>query len=253
MTYFTEEDHKAVLTVLDTPAHPTLERTHKRLHDLHRRLYSRIRQYNLLLTPHPEESEGLSNHTNSSPVHAHTLTLMYTRPPAESLTVERIMGRETVHHTETHIYLHPAIELRLMPEHFVVELVVAPDARYDQQNFVGKLTLQQHRETFYRLLSDLGSGYLLGFWSGAHLDSLHMDTDQLPPMRILFEYMDTFAAGRDYFRLGRWYEIGDDTLTEDAILDEAFQRLRQLYAVYDFMRWTSDNNFHSFYKKAVTR
>ncbi|GAB4516131.1 MAG: hypothetical protein OHK0046_20870 [Anaerolineae bacterium] len=251
MTYFTQDDHKTVLLVRSHPGDTTLERVSKRMDDLHRKLHSRIKQYSLMLTPFPES--GLSNHTNTSPLPTDTMSLVYSRTPAEALTVERIIGRETQHHTETQIFLHPTLEVRLLPTHLAVELVVAPDARYDQQNFVGKLSLHQHRDTFFRVLSRLGSGFMLGFWAGNHLDSMHLNTEQLPPARILFEYLDTFAAGRDYFRVGRWYDPQDAALGEDLIVNEIFQRLRQLYTVYDFLRWTSDNNFHSFYQKSRSK
>lgn len=181
------------------------------------------------------------------------MTLTYMREATEATIVERIMGRDVTSPAEINHRLHPTIEIRVMPDSLAVELLLAPDAWYDQQNFAGKLSIHQHRLSFSRLLYDLADDFCLGFWSGIYLTDMHLTTDKLPPAKILLEYMDTFAAGRDYMRVGRWYEPDDPALDEENIAAEILHRMRELYSIYDFILWSSNNNFQGFYKKAAAR
>lgn len=252
MSYFEKTDHDALLS-LETghsQDEASLQRVHTRMIQLHRLLHPRLKQHGFNL----HADQGLSQRSGASPFLTPSLSLSYLRSPSDSENVERIIGLDpATTPKENKIYLNPTIELRITPEGFVIELIVAPEARYDQQNFVGKLSVRNHRMKFYKLLSDLEANYFLGFWVGVHVDNVHLETMNLPPQRILLEYLDTFAAGRDYLRIGRWYSVGDPTLGEGHLHEEAFQRVRELYGIYEFLLWTSDNNFHSFYKKTIAR
>ncbi len=40
-------------------------------------------------------------------------------------------------------------------------------------------------------------------------------------------------------------------MSTDNVLSEVVERVIALYQLYDFMLWTSNNNFQSFYRKVV--
>lgn len=256
MTYFSDVDHKALLQLqaVKDSSGEGLQRIHKRMTDLHRRLLPIMRKAGLELHPIPNVPGNVTQHTTTTPFATDAMSIIYMRSTAEATAAEGIMGRDgltTSGSIEPH--RHPVIELRLTPDHFVVEFVISPDAWCDQRNFVGKMTVEEHRARFCQILNSIGDDYCLGFWSGPHLSDLHLSTSQLPPSQILCEYMDTFAAGRDWLRIGHWYEPGDPALDEDTILDELVNRIRALHNLYTFTLWTSNNNFHPFYAKAVSR
>jgi hypothetical protein len=143
---------------------------------------------------------------------------------------------------------HPVVELRLTPEHFTAELVLAPSAWWDQRNLIGKLSVSRHRETFRSLLQRMDGDYRFGFWDGIHLSDVHLTNRQLLRGSILEEWMSTFSDGQDWLRVGVWYEPEHPNLNAGTILSEITQRFSALYGLYNFMLWTSNNNFHSFYK-----
>lgn len=252
MFYFQQDDYNAILSI-DTSHADDPQRVHRKLVQLHRDLYPRLKQHGIDVHPNASVPGGVFVGSCASPFASPAMTLTYMRAASEASVVERIMGREISSVEEINCRLHPSIEIRVMPDSFAVELLLAPDAWYDQQNFSGKLSIQQHRLGFSRLLYDLAEDFCMGFWSGIYLTDMHLTTDKLPPAKILLEYLDTFAAGRDYLRIGRWYEPDDPVLDEEHITAEIFQRIRELYTIYDFIVWTSNNNFHGFYKKAAAR
>ncbi len=255
MPYFTINHHLAVLAIKNELLDPEagLQTVYTKLTYLHQRVFRQIQLNKLNIEPLNSFPNVVSTISITTPFSTPTLSLQYMRPVEKAVIVERIMGREHSNNKDNlEPRLHPVIEIRLTPDHFVIELVVAPDAWYDQQNFVGKLSVDQHRLHFYELLASLGSDYYIGFWSGTHLSDMTLKTDRLPPARIMMEYVDTFAAGRDYLRVGRWYEPDCDDLTENNIVSEIIKHTRNLMDIYDFILWTSNNNFHSFYKKIHT-
>ena len=65
--------------------------------------------------------------------------------------------------------------------------------------------------------------------------------------------MGTFAASRDYLRIGAWYDIEDERLDEANIVNEVYHRIRELHQIYDFIAWTSNNDFIKFYKKTLAK
>lgn len=256
MTYFTRDDHHAVLSVQSGTPHgdAAMQRAYQRMLDLHRQLYPRLKKHGVLLYPIGDAASAITRATAATPFAADVLTLTYLRERAEAVNVERIMGRdEVLQNGRLETARHPVIEVRLSPDYLAVELLVAPSAWYDQQNMVGKLSVNQHRLQFYQLLARLSKDYLLGFWSGTYISSMHLELRQLPPRRILFEFMDTFAARRDWLRVGCWYEPEADELNEDRLATELFNRLRDLYPLYNFLAWSSSNNFQAFYQKMYAR
>lgn len=255
MAYFTQHDHNSLLGIhtLNQVETTGLERVHRRMFDLHRKLYPCLRTHDLDLQPH-DETALVSQNSSSTPFPTDAMTLIYRRGDNEARVVERMMGRDALMSgIDIEAHRHPVLELRLTPQHFAIELVAGPDAWYDQENFIGKMSVDQHRAKFYNLLTELGDDYVLGFWSGMHLDDMHLKTEKLPPARILFEFINTFAAGRDYLRIGRWYESGDGALDASNIANEVLGSIRKLYSLYQFAAWATDNNFHSIYKKAVSK
>lgn len=252
MTYFQPDDFNAVLTI-ETGSTDEPQRVHHKLVKLHRELYPRLKQHGIDLHPNTGVPGGVSAGSNATPFATPAMTLTYMRATSEASVVERVMGREVTHAGEINARLHPVLEIRIMPDSFAVECLVAPDAWYDQQNFAGKLSIHQHRIAFSRLLYAMEQQYCLGFWSGIYLNDMHLLTDRLPPAKILLEYMDTFAAGRDYIRVGKWYAPDDPLLDSANITGEILQRIKELYAIYDFILWTSNNNFHNFYNRALAR
>ena len=255
MMYFSQEHYASLVSLeIDLHGDDSLQRLHKRLIDLHRALYPRMKQNGFALYPAPETPAGVRQDSACIPTPANTMTLTYMRSQAEAETVESMMGRDVlsaVKSIESH--RHPVIELRLSPDHFTVELVVSPDAWYDQQNLIGKLSVSQHRNRFHQILSELTANYRVGFWSGIHLDDTHLNTDHMPPSSILYEYLNTFADRRDWLRIGRWYDPDDPILNADTIIDETLARVAELYALYTFISWSSNNNFHSLYQKAFNQ
>ena len=139
--------------------------------------------------------------------------------------------------------------MRLTPEHFVIELVLSPKAWWDQQNFIGKLELPQHRTTFRNLLRGLDRDYRLGFWGGTHLSDMHLTVNHLLYGRVLDEWMNTFSDRQDWLRIGKWYSHQDPELDDAVIQNETFNALKALHPLYNFILWTSNNNFHDFYQK----
>lgn len=256
MSYFTRDDHHAVLSVQTGTPHgdAAMQRVYQRMLDLHRDLYPRLKKHGVELYAIGDAAAAITRSTASTPFAADVLTLSYLRERAEAVSVERIMGRDEVMlNGNLEAARHPVIEIRLSPDNLAVELLIAPSAWYDQQNFAGKLSINQHRLQFYQLLARLGSDYLLGFWSGTYISSMHLEIGNLPPRRILFEFMDTFAARRDWLRVGCWYEPEAADLAPDRIASTLFHRLRELYPLYNFLTWSSSNNFQAFYQKMLAR
>lgn len=253
MTYFNRYDHHTLIALDGIYSDDAIQHVYKRMVDLHQMLYRRLKANRIDLHPVPNLPGSVSNTSAATPLEVPTFTLTYMRDPSEARDVEAFMGRDALSSPQSiEPHRHPVIELRLTPEHFAIELVISPSAWYDQQNFVGKLSVQHYRPEFYRLLADLDDEYKLGFWGGIHLNDMHLNTDHLPPMPVLFEFLDTFADRRDWIRIGRWYEPEDPHIHQDHIVDIAYDAVTKLHSLAAFIQWTSANNFHNFYKKLAT-
>lgn len=251
MMFFTPEHHR-VLAEADALYHPAFSSTRNRLLELHQKIYPALRMQNLDLTVH--KSTGGDVIQQQAGGHGQTglaLAIRYLRTYSQAVAVERLMGREIeVAPENVEPHRHPLIELRLLPEHFVVELVIAPEAWYDQQNMMGKLSLDRYRHEFYELLEKQHAACCLGFWQGAHLSDMHLKAAFFRRTRLLDEWLSTFEPGKDWFRLGRWYTPESPPLAESHIYNEIIEQIRALYAVYDYIIWTGNNNFRNFYKAA---
>lgn len=252
MLYFAEKDYACLLD-LDTEE-AGLRHLYERLSELHRALYPHLQQKTPDLYLYSESPGGVRRESASAPTLENVLALTYMRLPADARIVEGLMGRDTLHNITSKIEArrHPVIEIRLMPEALAVELIVSPEAWYDQQNFIGKLSVEQYRHQFYRLLSGLPEAYMLGFWHGVHLGDMHLNTAELPPERILFDYLDTFADRRDWLRIGHWYAPESPALQEESIVGALAARVRDLYGLYTFVAWAAQNNFHSLYQRLLS-
>jgi hypothetical protein len=254
MSFFTYSDHNAIgsnHSQEQRTRHTSLEGPYAKLFNLHRALYDRMRSNDWDLHPHWKKAAIITSSTAaSSNQQDEVLTLSYFRTENQARMVEGLMGID-LNQCESagEPYRHPVIELRLTPEAFAIELVLSPYAWWDQQNLIGKLALPHHRQTLRRLISNMDGDYRFGFWDGPYLSEMHLTTWELSYGRVLAEWMDTFADGQDWLRFGVWYEPEAPELGIDSIVQEAASRIGELYTIYDFMLWSSNNNFHAFYEK----
>jgi len=256
MTYFSQNDHMALLSseMNRQGGENGLQRVFMRMQDLHRDLQPRLRKLNIDLFTNAKMMEDVTTDTSACNTHSEVMTLSYMRSRTQAKVIEGIMGRDALNNSDTiEAQRHPVIELRMSPDGFAIEFLIAPDAWYDQQNVVGKLTVQEHRLALYNLLNNLSGDYRVGFWNGAHLDDMHLSTEQLPPAHVMSQWLDTFAAGRDWFRVGIWYEPEAIELASENIVETVLTHIRELYALYEFVSWNSNNNYHNFYKRAVAQ
>lgn len=230
---------------LREPFGSDLPQTYRQLTDLHAALHPRVRNHNLDIYPSWQKPSIISSQSAASLEPDNIPVLTYFRSREHAEMIERRMGRDVQTQVEPH--RHPVIELRLTPETFSVELIVAPAAWWDQQNLVGKLELPHQRSAFRSLLRDLDPNYCFGFWDGTHLSDMHLTTSQLLKGRVLDEWMATFAEGQDWLRVGKWVDATN--MNPTTMLAEAFDAVKALHPLYTYILWTSNNNFHSFYEK----
>lgn len=229
---------------------PNSEQMYSRLENLHAAIQPRVRNHNLDLHPRWQKSMTISQESAAAIGEHDSFVLTYFRSREQAEMVEKLMGKDDVSvsgNVET--YRHPVIELRHTPDYFAIELILSPYAWWDQQNFVGKLSITNHRAAFRTLLGSLNSDYRLGFWNGTHLGDMHLTIGQLLKGRIMDEWIDTFADRLDWLRIGKWYSAEDSVLDSAHIAMDAFETVKDLNEIYSFILWTSNNNFHDFYEK----
>jgi hypothetical protein len=242
MSYFSQE---AILSFADETSALTTAR--EQLQNLHKAVYTQIRLNNIDLNLIHSETEAVQEDSVSDIKPRNILSVVYLRTRGQAVQVERLMGREEVANIHTvEVRRHPVIELRLSPEHFTVELLLSPDAWWDQQNLMGKLTVPRYRQDFYALLQGFDSKYCMGFWRGTRLSEMHLSAKHFRHPRIMDEWISTFQPGADWLRLGAWYTLDDESLQENAAIEVAKQ-IRSLYGIYQHILWTSDNNFREFF------
>lgn len=229
--------------------HAALRRAVEQLLTLHQHISAQLRTQSLDLHLMVPEANAVQFSTVSDRLTEEVATIAYTRARGQAVTVERLMGREEVATVNTvDLRRHPALELRLMPEGFVIELILSPDAWWDQQNLVGKLSVDRHRAEFYDLLQTCAD-YTMGFWQGARHSDLSLHARYFKHPRIMDEWLSTFEPAADWFRLGIWYDLDAPELSEERAEDEVLHQLRTLYTLYQHLLWTSDNNFRDFYER----
>lgn len=210
--------------------------------NLHNALYSRFRKYNLNLDAYTDR-ESVSGATRSFGT-----LVMYARSSSEAQVIERVMGRDIPAHRVDH-RCHPAIELRLDSAWLVLELVVPPQAWVDQQNLIGKLSIDRQRREFRKLIARLNPAFRLGFWQGGHLDEMHLTAQHLAHPGVFEQWMTTYNDSQDWFRVGMWYPA--EKLNEGDVAVELFNCAQELYSLYTFIAWHSNNDFRSFYLRDV--
>lgn len=207
------------------------------LHNLHTSLYSRFLKYNLHLQVHTDCDSAAGFSLNNTSV------ITYLRPMTEAQNVECIMGRD-LPGKYLDLRRHPVIELRAAGEGVVLELIMPPDAWCDQQNFVGKMSIERHRSAFRRMLSKLDDCFRLGFWNGTHLDSSALTPAKATHPAIFDTWISTFSYGQDYLRVGVWYSVVTPDMTS-----EMFRHAQALYEIYQFIGWTGNNDFRAFHQR----
>lgn len=219
------------------------------------------------LTLHKQLFEQLKNddfdlhiiRANDNAVHADTvsryqdkgdeavLSVQYMRSRSQAANIERLMGREEIASVNNLILrLHPVIELRLSEQGLTIELLMSPDAWWDQENLKGKLSVSRHRYEFYTALMALDNGYMMGFWEGTHLSDMNLAGKYFQHPRILDEWLSTFTTNADWFRLGIWYDIDDEAIADDQIVSTLVEQIKAIYPIYQYFLWTSANNYRDF-------
>ena len=245
--YFTTEDfaHLADLS-MDTPHIPdTIRELHHKLHDLQKKLFIR---YGRQSPVHPVKPMAPAFYSASNMIQAPCLAVQAMRPLPQALAVEHLMGRDEISDpTEIDAHRHTVIELRLQARWFVIELILSPEAWWDQENLMGKLNVERYRYDFLQLLSNLNDDMRVGFWSGIHSSDMHITGKQLHHNRIVDEWLRTFAPTKDYFRVGMWYHPEDEAMASETIIDTLADTMRYLDGLYQHIAWSSDNNFRAFY------
>jgi hypothetical protein len=219
-----------------------------RLNELHDRIYTQFRTYGGDLSVYRRGGNVVGRGFPCLPGEGDGLSIWYMRVYSQAATIERLMGREGVFTPEDiQPCRHPIIELRLTPEHFIIELAISRDAWWDAQNLAGKLMVQRFRQQFYTLLRGLPPVFRLGYWHLSQADEMYLEGEHLRQTVVVDDWLSTFEPGKDWFRLGRWYPLDDALLNEDTIQQEVLSQLRRLHEIYTFAAWTGHNNFRDFY------
>ncbi|MCB9452318.1 MAG: hypothetical protein H6672_12835 [Anaerolineaceae bacterium] len=228
-----------------------MQTAYQQLLELHHELYPRIRNHKIDLHTRWQKSNIVAFDSAATTIQGgDTAALVYFRSREQAVQVERLMGKDgAMVNSVIETYRHPLIELRLTPQNLVVELIVSPGAWYDQQNLAGKLTIPQCYDEFREFLHDLDTDFHFGFWDGLELGDMQIELRYLLRGHSLNEWMDTFAAGYDWLRIGKWYSVDDLKLDAPETVNDIFNKLQKLHAIYEFLRWTSNNNYRSFFEK----
>lgn len=249
MFYFSAKDHMA-LTAGHGQTSGEFQAAYDKLLDLHNSVYPRLRNHGMDLHPRWQKASVIVQESAAALEQSSALVLPYFRSREQAEMVERLMGKENITQCGgVDTFRHPVIELRLTPCSFAVELILSPYAWWDQQNFIGKLELPSHRATFRQLLNEMDGDYCFGYWHGLELSEMHLTNAQLRRGSIMDEWMNTFADGQDWLRVGRWYEAESPMLFRSCIVTEVMNAVRSLNRLYNFLLWTSNNNFQDFYEK----
>jgi hypothetical protein len=223
---------------------------HEKFQELHRAIHRRMRDHSWDLHPHWNRSEAISSYTLAGGTSFAGLAMPFTRSREQAVLVERLMGRDSFGPLgQVDIHRHPVIELRLTENHFAIELIVSGASWLDQQNLIGKLEVPRHRQSLRSLIQSLPSDTMIGFWSGIEVDEMHLTAAHLTRGSVLDQWIGTFQDVHDCLRIGAWYQPQDSVLSVGGILTEVSRRINSLYNVYDFVRWTSNNDFRTFYGK----
>lgn len=216
---------------MDTLPSPPLD-----LNLLHQELFRRLRQLNVHL-------QAISpSHTVTDTVTVPTVT--YLRLPAEAQAVEQLIKLQP--QTQINLRHHPVIELRLTEQWLTLELILNPEAWYDQRNWLGKLGIKRYRNEFYSMVSALDPSIRIGSWAGIHPADPYLTSAQLKHPRIFEAWISTFSDGRDWLRIGVWYPADPDTI---GMVEGLYTHAQSLYQLYQYMAWTGRNDFYRLFQK----
>ncbi len=251
--YFSQADHQALHIAAAAPS--DTQAVYAKLLELHHTLHRRMRDRAWDLHPHWDKARLIASSSVSCQPGSEIegFVLSYSRSREQAALVERLMGRDYAHAAaNAEVARHPALELRVTPDAFAIEMIISPSAWWDQRNLIGKLSIDRHRAAFRTLLQRMDADFRFGFFEGCHLNDMHATGRQLLRGKVLDEWMGTFADGQDYLRIGIWYTPEEDSINAENILAESLRRLEQLYSLYSFIAWTGNNNYQSFYPRNGT-
>ena len=248
-SYFSVEDCRA----LTSPVHGDVQGVYDKFQELQRSLYRRMRDHSWDIHPHWNRGETISDYSLACAGQFNGLAMPFTRSREQAVLVERLMGRDSFGALgQVDIHRHPVIELRLTEQHFAAELIVCSNSWLDQQNLIGKLEVPRQRQQLRSLIQSLPGDTVIGFWKGVEIDDMHLTAAQLSRGSVMEQWIGTFEDGHDYLRIGAWYQPQDASLSVSNILSELSRRVSSLYNVYNFLRWTSNNDFRTFYRKGAS-
>jgi hypothetical protein len=243
-SYFSQQDHDQLNAQPVTEALPS----YTKCLDLHRTLVRRVRELGWDLHPLWERPQVLCGSSVAGDGAATAVSMPFLRSREQAATVERMMGRDGVSAPASVDWRrHPVLEVRLMPEHLAVELVLPPSAWWDQRNLIGKLSIPRHRDTLRSLITRIDGEFRFGFWHGASLSDTSLPHRQILRANALLDLLGTFGDGQDWLRMGVWYAPEDARLGESTAATEIVTAMAALYPLYAFLLWTSNNNFQSFH------
>jgi len=254
MALFSQENHTAVADVAagKTDNLADAESTVKKLSDLHDLIYPQLSNSGLDLHPAKPHNNVVFESASTSTARG-MISLQYMRSRPQAIRVERLMGRDETSNSGIDARRHPVIEVRVTPSFLTVELILSPYAWWDQQNFVGKMSLDRHRENFYDLIRALDDETKVGYWRGVQLEEEYVKVSQFINQRIWKEWIDTFDPGKDWFRIGFWYTPEADAICSEKIEDELIRQVRGIYTLYEDIIWSSNNNYREFYQASGSR
>lgn len=248
MALFSHQNHTAIedASASDFDTKPEVQISLQKLIDLNRQLINRLTNNGIELYPASKDDPVTFSSASTSTTRG-MMSLQFMRAKSQALRVERLMGRDETTNNGIESRRHPVIEVRVTPEHLTIELILSPYAWWDQQNLVGKLTIDRHRQYLYSVLKNLDGECKIGYWRGIQLSEMHLKASQLYRQHIMDEWLDTFEPGKDWFRVGMWYEPEAEAISEDNVHNELLRQFKGLYTVYSEILWSSDNNFREFY------
>lgn len=252
MTMFTTS-----LTQLSLPDDLTIGSTNgdvrvaiEKLEALHERIQEEFAATHVELHVAKQHNSPVRDQSATTIKLGQSLVLQYLRSPSQAVMVERLMGREEIASVNNiDPRRHPVIELRISQTHFTIELVLSPNAWWDQQNLVGKLSVPRHRHSLYQLLQTLTPHYRMGFWQGTPLSDMHLTANQFQHPPVMDQWQSTFEANSDWWRVGIWYDLDDEALDEANLTETVLVHLNHLYPIYQHITWASDNNFRNFFEQ----
>jgi len=207
------------------------------LNNFHSALYARFRKFNLHLQAVSPSKTITSVHPQSIP------TISYVRLLNEAQTVERLIGLSDGRALD--MKHHPIIELRLNEDWLALELVLNPEAWYDQRNWLGKLRVRRYRDEFRDLITGLSPHMRVGSWQGAAPTDKYLTSAQLRLPRVFEAWVGTYCDGRDWLRIGAWFPTAE--VTPD-LTDVLFDHAQTLYRLHQYIAWTGRNDFYSLFR-----